>query len=243
MPWRNTQNNLRTIQALSDTLGRRGIKLIVVPVPDKEAILQTYSPFRAYNVGRQRMRMIAMLRKSNVDVIDLAGLFQAAQKKDAVFNKEDHHWNDRGSMIAARVIADSVNARLGVSTAKARYSFKDTVVYEPGYTAMRLGDSSLYPRACRIIMDSSGRPFKDSVWSDIMIFGDCFTSVNKAYGGGLGAGIAYFSNRPTFTISHFDPNPHAPAQMLNFLKNRKKEPKIILWVFLSYFLSWQLDEF
>jgi hypothetical protein len=242
-PWRNSQNNLKTILALSDTLGKKGIKLIVVPVPDKEAIVQTYSPFRAYDVGIQRIRMIRMLRRCNVDVIDLAGLFQAAQRQGAIFNKEDHHWNDRGSLIAAGVIADSVKTLFGVSTAQGRYSFKDTIVYEPGYTAIRLGDSSLYPRACRIIMDASGSPFKDSVWSDIMIFGDCFTSVNKGYGGGLGAEIAYFSNRPTFTITHFDPDPHAPAQILNFLKNRKKSPRIIIWVFLSYFLSWPLDEF
>ena len=233
-PWFYAKENIETIAALSDTLGRRGITLLVVPVPDKEAIMQTYSRFTVKSVSNQRVRFLRSLRERHVKVIDLTPTYLAANPKDALFQKKDVHWDGQGIAVAAREIADSVN-RLPGEAGPSRYSSKDTVVDSPGFLAMFLGDSSLYPTSCRMITDAGGNPFKDSVRSDILIWGDSFTMVNRAYGGGLGAQIALYTGRPTFTIGHIgDINARAPAEMLKFLKDRPKMPKIIVWVFTSF---------
>ena len=170
-------------------------------MPDKEAIIQTNSRLRVDKVSNQRVRVIKMLQKCNVDVIDLVTPFMADNQKDVLFQKKDAHWDGQGILIAARVVSDSINCLLGVS-GQSRYSYKDTCIFEPRDLAMLLGDSSSYPCACRMITTQEGSPFKDSVWSDIMIFGDSFSEVSRAFGGGIGAQIAYFTNRPTFTIAH-----------------------------------------
>ena len=132
------------------------------------------------------------------------------------------------------MVSDSINRLLGVS-GQSRHSYKDTCVSETRYLAWIAGDSSQYPCACRMIREEDGSAFKDSIWSDIMIFGDSFSLVNRAFGGGIGAQIAYFTNRPTFTIAHIAAYSlcEAPSKILNFLKNRRKSPKVIVWVFVS----------
>jgi hypothetical protein len=176
--------------------------------------------------------MITMLRKRNVDVIDLAPSFMAANPKDALFQKKDTHWDEQGMSIAARIISDSINCLLGRTGGQQRYCCKDSSIFEPRDLAMSLGDTSSYPRSCSIITTLDGSPFKDSVWSDIMIFGDSFSFVDHAFGGSIGAQIAYRTNRPTFTIFHICAT-REPLELLNFLKYRRKAPKVIVWVFVS----------
>jgi hypothetical protein len=231
-PWIYMRKNVETIAALSDTLSRRGIKLIVVSVPYKAAIIQTYSPFRVGNVSNQRSRMLTILSKRSVEVIDLAPSFMAENPKDALFQKKDTHWDGHGMLIAARIISDSINRFLGRAGGQQRYFFKDTIIFEPRDLGVFLGDTSSYPRSCRMITMQDGSAFKDSVGSDIMIFGDSFSFVDHAFGGSIGAQIAYFTNRPTFTIFHICAT-REPLEMLNFLKNRGKVPRVIVWVFVS----------
>jgi hypothetical protein len=184
--------------------------------------------------------MIKMLRERNIDIIDCAPIFMAMKSKDALYQKKDTHWDGNGIVIAAKLISDEINLLLrweGGEGEVKRYSFKDTIVLKSGDLAEHLGDTSLYPKACRIITAQDGSPFKDSVWSDIMIFGDSFCMENRAFGGDIGAQIAYFINRPTFTIAHLDPyfgsGLNAPSHILTFLNNRRKYPKVIVWVMTS----------
>ncbi len=232
-PWVYASHNARKISVLDQYLKQRGIKLIVVPVPDKASIIQIRPPFNADNIHNQRERMIGMLRNSNVEVIDLSPVFTASAHKDRLYQKKDSHWDGEGILLAAQVIADTLNRLLGAS-AQSGYTFKDTEIYEPRDLAMLLGDSSLYPNDCRMIRVRDGSLFRDSVWSDIMIFGDSYSGINHAWGGGIGAQVACLTNRQTFTISHIGTNSPGPSELLNFLKNRRKTPKVIIWVFISY---------
>jgi hypothetical protein len=231
-PWKYARSNAETMAALNDTLRGKGIKLFIMPIPDKEAIIQNYSLFKVGKASNQRTRTIAMLRKRNVDVIDLEPSFIAKISRDSLYQKRDGHWDGPGIVMAAGQVSDSINRYLG-GNGESRYSFKDTCIFEPRDLAELLGDSSLYPRACRIIADKSGEPFRDSAWSDIMIIGDSYTMVNRAFGGGIGAQIAYFTNRPTFTMGHIGAFARWPAEVLSFLKNRRKLPKVIVWAFVS----------
>jgi hypothetical protein len=239
-PWLHMRRNVETIAALNDSLSRKGIKLIILSVPFKSAIMQTYSPFRVDNVSNQRTRMIEMLKKRNIDVIDLAPVFMADTQKELLFQKKDTHWDGRGLSFAARIVTDSVISILGKDTGEPRYIFKDTTICESRDLAKFSGDTSLYPKSCRMILANDGEPFKDSVWSDIMVFGDSFSWVNHAFSGGLGAQIAWLTNRPTFTIFHICATKE-PVELLTFLKNRRKMPKIVIWVFVSNVLCGAFD--
>ncbi len=239
-PWKYAESNERTIASLNDSLAARGIKLIVVPVPDKEEIVQAYTPFRVYNASNQRSRMIARLREHHIEVVDLFPSYMASNPREELYQKKDTHWDEPGIEIAAQVIGDSVNRFFG-GKGDALYAFKDTFVYKPRDLALFRKDSTSYANACRMVSEPDGTRYRDSIWSDILIFGDSYSLVNYGYGGGIGPEIARFTGRPNFTIGHIGFNYGAPSEMWNFVKNRRKVPKVLVWVFVSRFFLFKIE--
>jgi len=99
-------------------LKRRGIDLLVVPVPPKAAIYpekilpdidlhgETAAPYLA--------RFYDELRKREIDVVDLAPVFlqNRASEHGPVFCKTDSHWSGFGCVLAAQVIKDKIHEKL-----------------------------------------------------------------------------------------------------------------------------------
>ena len=108
MPWKHFNQNLKAISGLNDTLSKLGIKLYVVPVPDKASIIQSYSPFFVERVSNQRKRFLGKLRQQNVRVIDLNPVFIKHRHEDQLFIKGDTHWDQRGISLGAEFIASEI---------------------------------------------------------------------------------------------------------------------------------------
>jgi hypothetical protein len=229
-PWKYFNQNETTICALNDTLKKLGIRLIVVPVPDKEAIIQKYSPVIVDITSKQRQRFITKLITTNINVLELTPLFTADNHKNQLFVKSDSHWDQRGISIAAELISNKINVMLHAQN-QYKYVIKDTVIFEQGDLSMAMKDTTYYPRICKMILQPDSSVFCDSSLNKILIFGDSFTRANQKYCGHIGAHIAYFTHQPTFT---YTPLQADPSMLLAFLRKHKNNlPEIIVWVFTS----------
>ena len=124
-----------------------------------------------------------------------------------------------------------------VKSGQSRYSYKDTCVSETRYLARIAGDSSQYPCACRMIREEDGSAFKlPPSGAYIIDFRRQFFIKLIAHSAAASERRSpNFTNRPTFTIAHIAAYSlcEAPSKILNFLKNRRKSPKVIVWVFVS----------
>jgi len=99
-------------------LKRRGIELLLMPVPPKAAIYpekivpnvdlhgETAAPFLA--------RFYDELRKREIDVVDLAPVFlqNRADEHGPVFCKTDTHWSGLGCVLAAQTIKEKIHEKL-----------------------------------------------------------------------------------------------------------------------------------
>src|SRR5260370_19301719 len=99
-------------------LKRRGIELLLMPVPPKAAIYpekilpdvdlhgDTAAPFLA--------RFYDELRKREIDVVDLAPVFlqNRASEHGPVFCKTDSHWSGFGCVLAAQTIKEKIREKL-----------------------------------------------------------------------------------------------------------------------------------
>jgi len=99
-------------------LKRRGIELLVVPVPPKAAIYpEKIAPgfdVRTTDSAPVLHRFYDELRGAGIDVLDLSALF--IQNRDhargAVFCRTDSHWSGIGCVLAAQAIADKMRSKL-----------------------------------------------------------------------------------------------------------------------------------
>ena len=101
-----------------DQLKRRGIDLLLMPVPPKAAIYpekivpdvdlhgETAAPYLA--------RFYDELRKREIDVVDLSPVFlqNRASEHGPVFCKTDTHWSGFGCVLAAQTIKEKIHEKL-----------------------------------------------------------------------------------------------------------------------------------
>jgi SGNH hydrolase-like domain, acetyltransferase AlgX len=101
-----------------DQLKKRGIDLLVIPVPSKAAIYpekilpdvdlhgETAAPYLT--------RFYDELRKREIDVVDLSPVFlqNRSSEHGPVFCKTDTHWSGLGCVLAAQTIKDKIREKL-----------------------------------------------------------------------------------------------------------------------------------
>src|SRR5262249_4731544 len=107
-----------------DELKRRGIDLLLMPVPPKAAINhekilpdvhlhgETAAPYPA--------RFYDELRKREIDVGDLSPVYlqNRASERGPVFCKTDTHWSGLGCVLAAQTIKEKIREKLAAQSGK-----------------------------------------------------------------------------------------------------------------------------
>jgi len=107
-------SRLTLVRNVSITLQNKGIKLLVVVVPDKARIYAKYLPsskYPDYNANRYQSALSG-LTMQGVEVLDLLTPLLAAAQTRAVYYKTDTHWNQTGAQVAARALADRIKQLL-----------------------------------------------------------------------------------------------------------------------------------
>ena len=170
-----------------DQLKRRGIDLLLVPVPPKAAIYpekivpdvdlhgETAAPFLA--------RFYDELRKREIDVVDLAPVFlqNRASEHGPVFCKTDTHWSGFGCVLAAQTIKEKIHEKLAGQPPK-NYAAEWKEITIKGDLGDLAGPNIKKPEpekiAIRTISDKeTGAAVNPDPNSPVLIIGDSHTLV------------------------------------------------------------------
>ena len=170
-----------------EQLKKRGIDLLLMPVPPKAAIYpekilpdvdlhgQTAAPYLAGFYDE--------LRKRGVDVVDLAPVFlqNHANEHGPVFCKTDTHWSGLGCVLAAQTIKDKIHEKLAVQPQK-NYAAEWKEVTIKGDLGDLAGANIKKPEpekiAIRTISDKeTGAAINPDPNSPLLIIGDSHTLV------------------------------------------------------------------
>jgi SGNH hydrolase-like domain, acetyltransferase AlgX len=168
-------------------LKRRGIDLLVVPVPPKAAIYpekilpdvdlhgETAAPWLA--------RFYDELRKRGIDVVDLAPVFlqNRAGERGPVFCKTDSHWSGFGCVLTAQTIKEKIQEKL-VGQPRKNYAaeWKETTIKGDLGDLAGPNTKKLEPEkiAVRTISDKeTGVAVSPDPNSPLLIIGDSHTLV------------------------------------------------------------------
>ena len=183
-------------------LARRGIRLVLFPVPDKAAL----QPAQLHGRGGEEVasnadqaRFLAEMRAAGVLVFDPTPprLFPGEPPRYLI---QDTHWTPRWMEAVAAQLAAFVRVSAQVSPAPARLARKAVPL-----PVQRLGDivdmltlfedqTLFQPQTVTIrqVQDSAGQPWEPWTGADVLLLGDSFANIytSESMGWGTAAGLA-----------------------------------------------------
>jgi alginate O-acetyltransferase complex protein AlgJ len=136
-PQRNATQRKVDVLKVQKTLSAKGIKLLVVVVPDKTRIeaSQLGMLHRPSRYAQRASQWVTDLNSSGIDALDLTDTLAAfKQKHTAAFLKSDSHWTEQGAQAAAIAVSAEV-LRLKITPSPAQ-----TLVIDKRIDSRRSGD-------------------------------------------------------------------------------------------------------
>jgi hypothetical protein len=133
---------LSAIISFRDQLAQHGIKLLVVPAPNKASIypemLTRHAEDSEQPVNPKTIEIISALRKSGVEIVDLFSLFAEARKSlspddnTKYYLSQDSHWSPDGVRLAAQAVAKIIFDLGWAEKGNVKYSLKPTTIERYG---------------------------------------------------------------------------------------------------------------
>jgi hypothetical protein len=232
----------------------RGIRLVLLPVPDKAQLqpaqVTRYARFTgpvAPPNNPDYQRFVAELRHHGVEVLDV--LPPRVDPGAQLFLAQDTHWTPEWMDRVARQTADDLRPRLGPVGSHSLAMRPERVARHGDLVDMlRLPpDQKLFdPQAVtveRIVDAHTGRPWRPSADADVLVLGDSFCNIysSEQMGWGNSAGfvehLAYHLGRPLDRLVRNDAGAHATREMLSRELRRGNDrlsgKKVVVWEFAA----------
>jgi hypothetical protein len=215
-----TADPLAAIRSFRDQLQARRVRLLVVPVPNKESVYPEMLAQRAEGagvvVGEPTRRLLDQLEQCGIEHVDLFEVFRRAKLEEGrsgprrLYLARDTHWSPSGARLAAVAVARRVLDGGAVERG-------DRVYVERSVTVQRRGDLVEMLRAPRIerelepeslaclqvVEPGSRTPYHDATESQVLILGDSFLRIYERDEPGAAGFIAHVARelgRPLTSI-------------------------------------------
>ncbi len=239
-------------------LAQRGIRLVLVPLPDKASIEPT--PLRGASVSTTRpdnpdfARFVSELRSQGVAVFDARTALPQAPAAP-VYLQQDTHWTPAWMEQVSAALARYVN-ELGVLAPLAN----PPALHAVAQPATRVGDivdmlklpqeqAVFLPQTVTVhqVQDAQGNAWEADAQADVLLLGDSFSNIFSLEGmgwgaaAGLGPQLSLALGRPLDVIAQNDSGAFATRQALvrELIagSDRLAGKRVVIWEFASRELS------
>jgi hypothetical protein len=211
---------LPAIKSFHDQLASRGIRLLVVPVPNKESIYPEILSGRAQHQGvvvcRPTRLFMERLQEANIAAVDLFEAFREAKAAASASNpvrfylQHDTHWTPEGMQIAVNAVARFIRERGWIETGTVDYDVRPIrgdrledllrMLHVPRLERA-IGPAHLVCE--QIVQRDTGRPYHDEPAARILVLGDSFLRIYEQDEPGTAGFIAHLARalaQPLTTI-------------------------------------------
>ena len=213
-----TDDPADVIADFSEQLGRRGIHLLVVPVPSKPSVAPErlrHGLLPNLDLSLHTRRFMAELEGRNIDVVDLYSALVRQQRehpdRPRLYLAADTHWTGEGARLVASLLAEHVRAVAGAKALQPERNYQReivTVARRPDIPRMsRLpGEVTAFPAentTAYRVLDEEGEPYADSDDAQVLLLGDSFSRIyqtDEPEAAGLIANLAYELHTPLTSI-------------------------------------------
>jgi hypothetical protein len=242
---------LAAIRSFRDQLQAQGIRLLVVPVPNKESIYPGMLAKRAEDAGvvvsEQTRRLLGQLEQCGIEHVDLFEVFRRARQGESqsdprrLYLTQDSHWSPEGARLAAGAVARRVLAPGTVNRGDHAYTIRSVTVRRHGDLVQMLRvqqiERALEPERldCLQVLQSDARtPYRDVPESDVLILGDSFLRVYEEDDPGAAGFIAHVARELGQPLSSIVNDGGASTLVRQTLARRPallSNKRLVIWEF------------
>jgi len=189
-----TNDPVAAIVDFRDQLAARGVRLLVMPVPNKDSIYPDLLTSRAkilrgvLTPGTREV--LERLHAADVEVVDLFKEFSAARQRRSdspeapLYLAQDTHWSPAGVALAAQVVARRLIELGWIQPGHVEYRERTAPVQRLG-DILRMLQTPLIERSInpesvstvQVVRGEDRRPYRDEADAEILILGDSFMRI------------------------------------------------------------------
>lgn len=248
-----TNDPFAAIIDFRDQLAARGIRLLLLPVPNKESIYPDQLTSRGESspvvMARRTRELLEKLRAANVEVIDLFREFGAARQQfdsphqPPLYLAQDTHWSPAGVDLAAKVVARRLKELGWVQLGHVEYNERSAPVRRLG-DILRMMQVPLVERhvnpetvpCVQLIHRDNNEPYKDAANAEILVLGDSFMRIyqqDEPKAAGFIAHLAKELKQPLISLVNDGGGSTLVRQELRGRPAFLKDKKVVLWEFVE----------
>ena len=244
---------ISAIISFRNQLAQRGIRLLVVPVPNKASIYLEMLTFRADRVEQpvnpKTIEIISELRESGVEIVDLFRLFAEAREglspgdKTRYYLSQDSHWSPEGLRLAAQAVARRILDLGWAEKGKVKYSLDPTIVRRRGDVLKMMRASRIENmfeperlNCTRVVNAATGRLYEDDPNSEVLVMGDSFLRIYSGDEPGSGGFIEHLAFELGFPLTSIVNDGGASTLVRQELSRKPallRNKKLVIWEFIE----------
>ena len=242
----NLRNPMVAIRDVHAQLERRGIRLLVIPIPGKPSIYPEMLSGPEVGIGASpTLVLIDSLRRCGIDVVDLLHpLRKAKSTSPDLYLHRDTHWSPTGVDVAATEIAKVLLAFPEVSARRvpSRYSVRDTSIERWGDICemTAIVDRHRIWKTERVlahrVMDSTGVPYEDSTGAQVLWLGDSYSRIYQTdapRSAGIIAQVAKRIGQPLASIVNDGGASTVVRRQLQRRPELLARARVVVWTFVE----------
>jgi hypothetical protein len=249
-PYSPSEDIFAAITSFRDDLAKRGIKLLVMPAPNKASVYPEMLAARAAGmsgpVNAKTRDVLARLKESGVEIVDLFGTYDKARQtagSPAYYLAQDSHWSPEGMRLAADAVASRLLEWGWVEKGPTKYETKPVAVERYGdvLRMIRVPQvEQLYEpqrmNCTQVIDAATGQPYKDDPNSPVLVLGDSFLRIFERDEPGSGGFIAHLAHDLGFGVTSVVNDGGASTLVRQQLASRPgllRGKKVVVWEFVE----------
>jgi hypothetical protein len=248
-----TNDPVAAIVGFRDALAARGIRLLVVPAPNKESVYpdRLTSRVRAGRVlvSPTTRDLFARLHAAKVECVDLFAVFGAARTNaeaaaaQELYLRQDSHWSPAGANLAAQAVARRLLELGWIQPGHIGFSGKPTPVDRLGDVVRMLQSAPIEratppePVPCvQVVREDTGQPYRDQPDAEVLVLGDSFLRIYQQDEPGAAGFIAHLAKELKQPLSTLVSDGGASTLVRQELHRRPallEKKKVVVWEFVE----------
>jgi len=228
-----------------DQLAARGIRLLLVPVPNKESVYpERLAPRAAAGgfVGAETRRFLALCREAGLEAVDLHAVFRAerARRADPLYLAQDSHWTPAGMRVAVDAVASRLLSLGWVTRGTSAFEPRSVLLQRHGdLTRMLHLEAWLFPEtinAERVVCAPGGMPYTNEPSSPLLVLGDSFLRIYEQDEPGQAGFVSHLSCSLATPLDRIINDGGASTLVRQELARRPQMlegKKVVLWAFVE----------